>query len=61
MKIQKFRLTRRLVGWLDSREGREWRRENKDDNGYSRLPPTMEGVFFTSKEDPEIIARNLAR
>ena len=57
----KFRLTKRLIEWMDSREGRKWRRENKESEFCSRLPPETEAVFFKSKEDATRIAMNVSR
>ena len=47
--VPKFRSTRRLVLWLE-----RWNRR-------TRLPPASEKCFFNDKENPIIIAKNVAR
>jgi hypothetical protein len=46
-KIPKFRKTKRLVEWIQKM------------GHFERLPSSHEEIFFTSKEDPSIIASNL--
>ncbi len=48
MKIPKFRKTTRLIKWL------------REEGPNQRLPASYEEIFFTSKEDPSIIAENLS-
>lgn len=48
--IPKFRLTSRLVKWIE-----------EEYYGQTRLPKNIEEVFFKSKEDQQTIANNLIR
>jgi hypothetical protein len=55
-KIPKFRSTTRLALWMRN----NWTHLRQPETNRSRLPAEREEVFFTSKENPSVIACNLA-